>query len=105
MVVEYIRYRIPAERAEAFLHAYGRSAEALLASPHLLSYELARCEEEPSSFIVRLTWTSTDDHLQKFRRSPEFRRFFAEIRDYVNGIEEMRHYKVLRAETKTGQPG
>jgi quinol monooxygenase YgiN len=105
MVIEYIRYSIPAERTQAFVDAYGRSADALLASPHLLSYELARCEEEPTSFIVRLTWTSTDDHLQKFRGSPEFRRFFAEIREHVNEIEEMRHYAVLQEQRKPGLPG
>jgi quinol monooxygenase YgiN len=101
MVIEYIRYRVPEKRSEAFIAAYGRSAEALLASPFLLSYELARCEEEPASFIVRLTWTSTEDHLQKFRGSPEFRRFFAEVRQYVNDIEEMRHYAVLQEEVKS----
>ena len=101
MVIEYIRYSVPADRAEAFVDAYGRSAEALLASPHLLSYELARCKEEPTAFIVRLTWTSTEDHLQKFRGSPEFRRFFAEVRPFIADIEEMRHYQVLQQQANS----
>lgn len=100
MVVEYIRYRVPAAQGDSFVEAYRRGAEGLLASPYLLSYELTRCEEEPDSYIVRMTWTSTEDHLQKFRGSPEFRRFFAEVRSFVNEIEEMRHYQVLQEQSR-----
>ncbi|MFC4499805.1 MULTISPECIES: group II truncated hemoglobin [Streptomyces] len=91
--VEYIRYRIPEEKSEEFLAAYTRAAGRLAASPHCLDYELARCEEDFEHFILRITWTSTEDHLQGFRTSELFPPFLAEIRPYVAAIEEMRHYK------------
>ncbi|NGO79111.1 antibiotic biosynthesis monooxygenase [Streptomyces sp. YC504] len=90
--VEYIRYTIPADGAEAFIAAYERAAEPLAASPQCVDYELRRCEEEPESFILRITWTSTSDHIETFRASAEFRTFFAEISPYVKDITEMRHY-------------
>ncbi|MFI1706278.1 group II truncated hemoglobin [Streptomyces griseoruber] len=91
--VEYIRYRIPEERSAEFLAAYTRAAVHLAASPHCVDYELARCEEDFEHFILRITWTSTEDHLQGFRKSDLFPAFLAEIRPYVAAIEEMRHYK------------
>lgn len=95
MTVEYIRYRIDEARRDAFVSAYREAAKALDVSEYCLGYEMTRCEEEPDRFILRIRWTSTDDHLGKFRSSEQFRTFFPPIRPYVNDIEEMQHYKVV----------
>ena len=75
MTVEYIRYRIdePPRRVRLRLP---RGGEALDDSEYCLGYQLTQCEEEPDRFILRIRWTSTDDHLNKFRSSEQFRRFF-----------------------------
>ncbi|WP_251094680.1 antibiotic biosynthesis monooxygenase [Streptomyces sp. Caat 7-52] len=91
--VEYIRYRVPEQQSAEFLAAYTRAAAQLAAAPQCTDYELARCEEEPESFVLRITWTSTKDHLEGFRKSELFPPFFAEIKPYVRQIEEMRHYR------------
>ncbi|MFG2119249.1 group II truncated hemoglobin [Streptomyces sp. NPDC048710] len=91
--VEYIRYRVPEQQSAEFLSAYTRAAVQLAAAPQCVDYGLTRCEEEPESWILRITWTSTEDHLQGFRRSELFPPFLAEIRPYVENIEEMRHYR------------
>lgn len=95
MVVEYIRYRIDEARRDEFVVAYRKAVEALDDSPYCLGYEMAQCEEEPDRFVLRIDWTSTDDHLQNFRPSEQFRRFFPPIRPFVDDIEEMQHYQVV----------
>ncbi|WP_030929837.1 group II truncated hemoglobin [Streptomyces sp. NRRL S-646] len=91
--VEYIRYRIPEDRSAEFLAAYTRAAVQLAAAPQCVDYELARCEEDFEHYVLRITWTSTEDHMKGFRSSDLFSDFLAEIRPYVENIEEMRHYK------------
>ncbi len=59
-----------------------------------MSYELARCHEEPERYVLRIAWTSIDDHLHGFRKSAEFKPFLAAIKPYIYEIEEMRHYNV-----------
>jgi len=93
MIVEYLRYRIPASAADAFIADYATAARVLDASPHCLGYELCRCVDEPGVFILRIEWDSAAGHLEGFRKSPDFRTFFAAIRAYVPHIEEMRHYE------------
>lgn len=93
MIVEYIRYRIPAERSAGFEAAYGRAATCLAKAPQCVDYELSRCVDEPESYVLRIGWTSADDHLRGFRAGDLFPAFFAEIRPYVEQIEEMRHYE------------
>ncbi|MFJ3924426.1 putative quinol monooxygenase [Streptomyces sp. NPDC090022] len=90
--VEYIRYRIALDDQQAFEEAYRRAAESLAASPECLDYELTRCEEERERYILRIRWTSIEDHLQGFRKGEHFPAFFSAIRPYVTAIEEMQHY-------------
>jgi quinol monooxygenase YgiN len=92
MIVEYIRYEI--RDADAFVGGYERARASLDASPNCLGYELSRCTEEPSSFILRIEWDSAEGHLQGFRKSPLFPPFLAAIRPFVSDIREMRHYAV-----------
>ena len=93
MIVEYIRYAIPAERRDAFERGYGDAAHALGRSSHCLAYELARCAEDATQYVLRIEWDSAEGHLQGFRHSPEFRAFFGGIGPLVNDILEMRHYE------------
>jgi len=93
MIVEYIRYTIPAERRDAFEAGYGEAQRALAASGHCLGWELSRCVEESSSYILRIEWDSAEGHMQGFRKSPEFAAFFAAVRPFFHDIAEMRHYE------------
>lgn len=103
MIVEYVRYQIPEDRQGAFEDGYAEAQSALLASPHCLAWELARCVEEPTAYTLRITWDSREGHERGFRQSPEFRLFLAAVRPFVDDIQEMRHYEVTRiAGTKAG---
>jgi quinol monooxygenase YgiN len=93
MMIEYTRYTIPENQRSAFVQAYERAQAVLQGSPHCLRYELSQCVEDQASFILRIEWDSIDGHLQGFRKSPEFKTFFEEVRPFFNDIAEMRHYE------------
>ena len=94
MIVEYIRYRIPDEKQEAFEEAYTEAAASLNASEHCLRYELSHGVEEPERFILRIEWDSKEGHERGFRGSPEFGSFFGAVKPFFDDIEEMRHYEL-----------
>lgn len=94
MIMEYIRYTIPETQSAEFERGYAEAGVSLKDSAHCLAYELSRCLDDPSSYILRIEWDSVEGHMQGFRNSPEFRSFFAAIRPYVNQITEMRHYRL-----------
>jgi len=95
MIVEYLRYTIDAGRQAAFIDAYLKARPVLLGSPYALAFEISQCVDDPAQFILRIEWTSADDHLKLFRASPAFQAFFAHIRPYLKDIAEMRHYQPL----------
>jgi quinol monooxygenase YgiN len=99
MTIEYIRYKVSGEQREPFIQSYKNASEQLDASAFCNAYELTECEEEPGQFMLRIEWTSTDEHLNGFRKSKDFPAFFANVKSFYSNIQEMRHYK-LTAVTK-----
>jgi len=95
MIVEYIRYTVPADDAESFQRAYQDAGAVLDADPHGLGYDVARGVEEPEHFVVRIQWDSIEGHEQGFRTSPAFQTFFSAVRPFFGQIDEMKHYEVL----------
>ncbi|KYF91166.1 globin [Sorangium cellulosum] len=105
MIIEYIRYTIPAEQEQAFLSAYRDAAAELRGSEHCLGHEISRCVEEPTSYVVRILWDSMEGHLQGFRRSAAFPSFFAKVKPFFDRIQEMRHYALTDIASATGGDG
>lgn len=93
MINEYIRYKLAPERVDDFLDAYRRAQESLRVSSHCTGYELSRCVEDPTQFILWIRWDSADGHLKGFRTSPEFQVFLQAVRPFMPNLEEMRHYE------------
>lgn len=93
MIVEYVRYQVPVDRRAEFEAGYASARAGLDASAYCLGYELSRCVEDPGWYVLRIRWTSAEDHLTRFRGSPEFLGFFHAVSPFVSLIEEMRHYE------------
>lgn len=100
MVVEYIRYKIDNLRQESFIEAYSKASVYLKDSEYCLGFELTHCEENRDHFILRIEWTSTQDHLNYFRKSANFRKFLDLVRPYFNDIAEMNHYEPTKVAMK-----
>jgi quinol monooxygenase YgiN len=94
MIVEYIRYCIEASQAKDFVGAYETASQSLKSSPHCLGYELTQCTEARESYTLRIMWDSEEGHMQGFRKSEQFKPFFAAVQPFIKSIEEMRHYEL-----------
>ncbi len=101
MVVEYIRYRVPAERHDEFEHAWSHARTALDEAPQCLAYEVSHGVEEPDNYVIRIEWTSLEEHVHGFRGSALFGPFFEACKPFFSQIEEMKHYE--RTEIASGE--
>lgn len=104
MITEYVRYQIEPAQTDQFEADYGRAADVLANSPYCIDYELSRCVEDPTQFILQIHWTSSADHLEGFRASAEFPEFLRLVRPYMSQLAEMRHYQPTAVQG-TGQGG
>jgi len=94
MVIEYIRYQIPAAQHAEFVDAYRAAGADLEASEHCIRFEISQGVEEPDHFIVRIEWDSLEGHLKGFRSSAGFGSFFAKVKPFFTNILEMKHYQL-----------
>jgi heme-degrading monooxygenase HmoA len=94
MIVEYTRYRINEGGQGAFEEAYHHAQQYLQTSPHCLRYELSHCTEESERYVLRIEWASVEEHLQGFRKEPNFKSFFELVQPFFSNIEEMQHYEL-----------
>jgi len=92
--VEIIRYNLQSSQLTDFEKAYTEAGKQLQKSRYCLAYQVIHGNEEPNRYIVIIHWTSKDDHLNRFRSSPEFMPFFNLVKPFFNNIEEMKHYEV-----------
>jgi quinol monooxygenase YgiN len=86
-----VRYVLTTHSPDALIAAYTAASKHLAAAPECLAYDLAQCDEDSRSFILRIHWVSAEAHMEGFRRGRNFPPFFAAIRDFVQEIAEMRH--------------
>lgn len=93
MVVEYIRYKVPPDRRDEFESAWSEAQQVLREAPQCERYEVSRGVEEPENFVVRIEWTSLEEHEHDFRGSATFGQFFEAVKPFFGQIEEMRHYQ------------
>lgn len=94
MIIEYIRYKVTVDQRSAFVESYKNASAQLDASEFCLSYEISECEEEAGLFVVRIEWTSADEHITGFRKSSLFPEFFSHVKPFFQNIQEMRHYNL-----------
>ena len=92
--VEIIRYNIPPDQQASFEEAYAKAGRILQQSPFCLAYEIIHGVDEPQHYIVRIHWTSKEDHMKGFRNSAEFAPFFSLVKSFYNNIVEMKHYEL-----------
>ena len=90
--VEIIRYDISPNERSDFEKAYAEAGKYLQSSPYCSGYEIIHGNDEPNNYIVIINWTSKEEHLQGFRKSPEFMPFFNLVKPFYNAIKEMKHY-------------
>lgn len=93
MITEVLRYGIPVGEAAAFEAAYAEAGKILRDSVHCLGFELLHGTEEPVNWVLTIRWTSSEGHLQGFRKSPKFPEFFRLVKPFFAQIQEMKHYE------------
>jgi heme-degrading monooxygenase HmoA len=94
MIVEYVRYDLPADRRDAFEAAYGRVGRLLDASPHCQGWELRRGIEDPGQYVIRIEWDSVDGHMLGFRESEPFKEFYSELSAFADFRQQMSHFEL-----------
>lgn len=92
MVVEYIRYSVPADRYDES-SVQGGFREA----PECLACEVSHGLKEPDNYVVRIEWSSLEEHEHGFRESARFGPFLAAVNPFFEQIEDYQRTAIASA--------
>jgi hypothetical protein len=100
VIVEYVRYELPASRRAPFEAAYAQVGGILDGSPHCLGWELRNSVEEPGHYVVRIEWDSISGHLDGFRESEPFQEFLGQLSVFADCRRGMAHFELVDLEVR-----
>lgn len=78
---------------EAAFEAAFREAQTIFAGiDGYITHELQRCIENPSRYLLLVTWATLEDHTVRFRGSPQYGDWKALLHHFYDPFPTVEHY-------------
>ncbi|MGI8827291.1 MAG: antibiotic biosynthesis monooxygenase family protein [Chloroflexota bacterium] len=92
MVIEIAVITIVPGQEKDFEVAFEKARAYLAASPGCLSYQLTRCIEHPTRYVLRNEWATLADHTEVFRGSDAYQAYRDLVYPYYGAPPDVLHY-------------
>jgi len=97
IAVEYLRYQIAEQQADAFEAAICKAIAMLDGEPTVKAYEIAKSGDGLGAYTVRIVWGRRQDQSAYVAGNPNYKNLIALIAPYRQQMIEMKFYSVLQA--------
>ena len=84
-------------REAAFEDAFTQASAIIGSMPGFRSLRLERCIEDPSTYLLLAEWDRLEDHVDCFRRSPEYERWRALLHHFYDQFPTVTHFEPVMA--------
>ncbi|HWE63426.1 MAG TPA: antibiotic biosynthesis monooxygenase [Chloroflexota bacterium] len=105
MIIEIATITVTEGREAEFEEAFANAQRYIAGSPHALRYQLTRCIELPSRYVLRIEWDSLEGHTEAFRGSPEYQEYRALLYPLYAMPPEVVHYNEVITSTQAQGAG
>lgn len=96
MVEEHAMLIIKEELVEEFIKTINEAFPILSSSEGYLSHKLLRNKENPTHFILVVSWNSSEDHIDGFVGSAKFKKWDSMLRYFFDSYPKILHYTKLK---------
>jgi heme-degrading monooxygenase HmoA len=83
---------IPGQEA-AFESAFREAQTIIAAIDGYISHELRRCIENPSRYLLLVTWETLEDHTIGFRGSPQYQQWKTLLHHFYDPFPSVEHFR------------
>jgi len=101
MVLEVAILNVIAGKEVEFETAFHKASKIIAAMNGYISYQLQRCIENPSQYILLVTWETLEDHTQGFRGSAEYQEWRALLHHFYDPFPVVEHYTLVMGNSIT----
>ncbi|MDB5075753.1 MAG: antibiotic biosynthesis monooxygenase [Chloroflexi bacterium] len=95
MIIEIATINVQEGREGEFEAAFAKAQRYIAESPHSLNYQLTRCVEHPSRYVLRIEWDSLEGHTMAFRGSDAYQEYRALLYPLYASAPEVVHYNAI----------
>ena len=95
MITEEARYEVHADQTDEFIKGFAAALPLIRAARGCHGATLHRSVENPTQFVLLVSWESVADHLEGFREAPEFETWRSLTRPHLSAPVFMHHLDAL----------
>lgn len=91
-VLEHALLHVLPGQEDEFVAAFDEAKQIIAAVPGFLDLRLQRCAEQPSLFLLLVSWTSLEAHTEGFRGSAEYDEWRRLLHRFYDPFPEVLHF-------------
>jgi heme-degrading monooxygenase HmoA len=95
MITEHAVLPVIPGRAAEFIEAMDRAKGIIAASSGFISLRVARCVEQPDSFLLLVEWETLEDHTVGFRGSDAYQEWRALLHHFYDPLPVVEHFETV----------
>jgi heme-degrading monooxygenase HmoA len=95
MILEAAVLNVLPGRTADFEAAFREASHYIAASPGYISHELQRCLEDPSRYLLLVSWRSLADHTEGFRGSGRYEEWRRLLHHFYDPFPTVEHYEMV----------
>ncbi len=95
MILEVATLDVRPGQEAAFEAAFPEAQTIIARMDGYISHELQRCIENPSRYLLLVTWETLEDHTVGFRGSPQYGEWKARLHHFYDPFPTVEHFTVV----------
>jgi heme-degrading monooxygenase HmoA len=93
VILEHAVLDVRPGEEDRFEAAFEPARAIIAAMPGFRSLRLERCLENGSRYLLLVEWDRLEDHIEGFRRAPEYQRWRALLHHFYDPFPTVEHYR------------
>ena len=93
MILEHALLPVRLGLERDFEAAFSEARPIITAMPGFRPVSLSRCVERPSTYLLLVEWDQLDDHVEGFRRSPQYEKWKQLLHHFYDPFPTVEHFE------------
>jgi heme-degrading monooxygenase HmoA len=95
VITEHAVLPVRPGRAAEFIETMDRAKAIIAASAGFISLRVARCVEQPDTFLLLVEWETLEDHTVGFRDSDSYQEWRALLHHFYDPFPVVEHFETV----------
>ncbi|AQA25907.1 antibiotic biosynthesis monooxygenase family protein [Rhodococcus sp. MTM3W5.2] len=93
MILEHALLQVKSGRSAEFETAFGRAEQIISSMVGFRRLSLSHCLERPGTYLLLVEWDTLADHVEGFRKSPQYAQWSSLLHDFYDPFPTVEHYE------------